>query len=511
MYKMASICKRGATMMKSSLIRINLIFILLILLIPNLTSAESKTFIKEYTYQASEEDSRNSSRTIALREVKRLLLEELGTYLESITEVQNFQLTKDQITTLTAGIVQTNIVEEKWDGHTYWLKSKIAADSGDVIKSIDALHKDRQKTKELEELRKRSEDLLKENERLRKELTVAKGEKRQQTIADYDENIKYLTANEWFEKGYASHTSGNYNDAINAYSKAIELNPKLAMAYNNRGNAYYMLGNHRQAIHDLDKAIELDPKLALAYHNRGLAYNGLGNYNQAIHDLDKAIELDPKFAGAYVARGIVYVQLRNRKQALNDFNRAIKVDPKFAPAYASRGIVYIKLRNRKQELNDYNRAIEVDPKFAPAYYFRGNYYRRHGNKELAMQDFKMAARLGDQDAQNFLKAEGIDWSSEGVPSITSSDKPAQKPEKKDEFSSSATSPDKTQQKPIKNVEPSTVADDLYKKIKAIVLMNGNSIEGKILSWNPDIVKILTKDGKVLSYDFKKEVQTFITE
>jgi hypothetical protein len=76
--------------------------------------AETRTFIKEYKYQASEDDSRNSSRVIALREVKRLLLEELGTYLESETEVRNFQLTRDQITMLTAGIVQTEIVAEKW-------------------------------------------------------------------------------------------------------------------------------------------------------------------------------------------------------------------------------------------------------------------------------------------------------------------------------------------------------------------------------------------------------------
>ena len=62
--------------------------------------AEIKTFMKDYTYRAGDEDSRNSSRTIALKEVKKLLLEELGTYLESQTEVKNFQMTKDQITTL---------------------------------------------------------------------------------------------------------------------------------------------------------------------------------------------------------------------------------------------------------------------------------------------------------------------------------------------------------------------------------------------------------------------------
>ena len=140
--------------------------------------AETKTFIKEYTYQASEDDSRNSSRVIALREVKRLLLEELGTYLESETEVKNFQLTKDQITTLTAGIVQTEIVAEKWDGRLYWLKSKITADPDKVVQSINELRKDRDKTKELEAMRQKSDELLREVERLRKVMASAKNDKR---------------------------------------------------------------------------------------------------------------------------------------------------------------------------------------------------------------------------------------------------------------------------------------------------------------------------------------------
>ena len=98
--------------MTSTLARIIFLSFLFLLFSPHLASAETKTFIKEYTYRASEDDSRNSSRVTAMREVKRLLLEELGTYLESITEVKNFQLTKDQITSLTAGIVRAEIVDE---------------------------------------------------------------------------------------------------------------------------------------------------------------------------------------------------------------------------------------------------------------------------------------------------------------------------------------------------------------------------------------------------------------
>ena len=48
-------------------------------------NAETKTFIREYEYQASEMDSKISSRVIAFQEVKRLLLEEIGTYLQSQT------------------------------------------------------------------------------------------------------------------------------------------------------------------------------------------------------------------------------------------------------------------------------------------------------------------------------------------------------------------------------------------------------------------------------------------
>jgi exonuclease VII large subunit len=165
-------------------------------------SAETKTFIKEYTYQAGDEDSKNSCRVIALREVKRLLLEELGTYLKSETEVKNFQLTKDQIITLTAGIVGTELIEDKWDGKTYWLKAKISANPENVTKAINTLRKDREKVEELEELRKKSEELLKENERLSKELKTAMGNAQKDLSRAYKQNIDNLSATEWFERGY---------------------------------------------------------------------------------------------------------------------------------------------------------------------------------------------------------------------------------------------------------------------------------------------------------------------
>ena len=86
--------------------------------------AEMKTFIKEYTYQASELDSKNSCKAIATEQLKRALPEELGTYVESKTVVRESQLDKDEITTLTAGVLQVAAMDEKWDGKVYCSKHK---------------------------------------------------------------------------------------------------------------------------------------------------------------------------------------------------------------------------------------------------------------------------------------------------------------------------------------------------------------------------------------------------
>ena len=108
---------------------------------------------------------------------------------------------------------------------------------------------------------------------------------------------------------------------------AIEVDPDLALAYNNRGWAYIELEQYEQAVADCTKAIELDPELALAYSNRGLAYLRLGQYEQTVADCTRAIELDPDLALAYNNRGQAYLELEQYDQAVADFDRAIEIDP----------------------------------------------------------------------------------------------------------------------------------------------------------------------------------------
>ena len=117
--------------------------------------AEDITFTKEYTYQASDIDSKVSSRANALQEVKRALLQQLGTYLISETQVKNYRMTKDQVTTLTAGIVSAEILQERWDGTSYYLRAKLTVDPQEVANAVKVLGDDREKTRELEAEKKK--------------------------------------------------------------------------------------------------------------------------------------------------------------------------------------------------------------------------------------------------------------------------------------------------------------------------------------------------------------------
>ncbi len=81
--------------------------------------------------------------------------------------------------------------------------------------------------------------------------------------------------------------------AVADYGKAIELDPQYAKAYNNRGNAYATLGEEESALEDYSKALELDRNLHLVYFNRGLLHYRVGDHEQAIADLEMYLQLVP--------------------------------------------------------------------------------------------------------------------------------------------------------------------------------------------------------------------------
>jgi tetratricopeptide (TPR) repeat protein len=142
-------------------------------------------------------------------------------------------------------------------------------------------------------------------------------------------------------------------------SAGEEISTEAAKHYN-RANAYVHNGQYDQAIVEYTKAIELEPRLADAYFNRGLAYVKKGQYDdQAIVDFTEAIELSSGLAApAYYYRGFCYFMKGVYGRALSDANKAAESDATYANAYLLKASVYEKMERTTEAIEAYRNFIK---------------------------------------------------------------------------------------------------------------------------------------------------------
>jgi tetratricopeptide (TPR) repeat protein len=106
----------------------------------------------------------------------------------------------------------------------------------------------------------------------------------------------------------------------------IRLNPRLAVAYSNRGVVGLSNGAYDKALADFNEAIRLDAHDDAAYCNRGGAHISRGEFDAAIIDLDEAIRLQPRNAFAYANRSLAWDQKGEQEKAMADYRRADELD-----------------------------------------------------------------------------------------------------------------------------------------------------------------------------------------
>ncbi len=97
-------------------------------------------------------------------------------------------------------------------------------------------------------------------------------------------------------RGTARAGLGDYNSAIADCNRAIKLNPRNALAYNNRANNKLRLRDYAGALSDCNRSIALNPNSGLPYYNRGFALTNLGDQAGALADWQKAVQMQASFA-----------------------------------------------------------------------------------------------------------------------------------------------------------------------------------------------------------------------
>lgn len=116
-----------------------------------------------------------------------------------------------------------------------------------------------------------------------------------------------------------------FDAAFDDIQKAIKLEP-TAERYNMLGLLHYLMFDYIQAIEAYTKAIEINPNLAVIWENRALAHEVSANYQEAIKDYLQSLQLNPD---PYVFNklGEIYRTLGNTAEAKSCFVKATELDP----------------------------------------------------------------------------------------------------------------------------------------------------------------------------------------
>eukprot|EP01028_Stygiella_incarcerata_P009628 TRINITY_DN460_c0_g1_i14.p2 TRINITY_DN460_c0_g1~~TRINITY_DN460_c0_g1_i14.p2 ORF type:complete len:100 (-),score=20.57 TRINITY_DN460_c0_g1_i14:619-918(-) len=94
----------------------------------------------------------------------------------------------------------------------------------------------------------------------------------------------------YFERANTHYTRGSYEEAIEDYTKSIELDGGDAITYTHRGDArvYARLGRHEEAVSDYTYYFELGSREAIAFRNRADVCHTIGQYEKATCDRERA-------------------------------------------------------------------------------------------------------------------------------------------------------------------------------------------------------------------------------
>ncbi|XP_060100944.1 RNA polymerase II-associated protein 3 isoform X1 [Heteronotia binoei] len=252
------------------------------------------------------------------------------------------------------------------------------------------------------------------------------------------------------EKGNNYFKQGNYDAAIECYTKGMNADPYNPVLPTNRASAFFRMKKYSVAESDCNLALAIDKNYTKAYARRGAARLVLQNYMGAKEDYEKVLELDPdnfeaknelrKIEQAVMSKEdfqseetdahkrmqtveeIKQIDLEQLKQkaiaekdlgngyfkegkyeaAIECYTRGIAADGTNALLPANRAMAYLKIQKYEEAEKDCSEALLLDSSYSKAYARRGTAREAMRKFKEAIQDFEMVLKLepGNKQAIN---------------------------------------------------------------------------------------------------------------
>ena len=164
-----------------------------------------------------------------------------------------------------------------------------------------------------------------------------------------------------YQRANQAAKQGNLIDALAAYTRILELYPRAASMFYERGVTFNKLDLYQQAVNDLDKAISLRPRFPAALTERGLTLTEMGKTEDALADIGKALSLDPGYAIAHQNKGYAEARAGRWQEALASADMGCRLEPDNLTYRAGRGEIYVHLGQYDKARRDLQACLDNAP------------------------------------------------------------------------------------------------------------------------------------------------------
>jgi serine/threonine protein kinase/Tfp pilus assembly protein PilF len=211
----------------------------------------------------------------------------------------------------------------------------------------------------------------------------------------------------YIEASYAGTIEREPDKDFRILKEIVEKYPKEKRAYENLGGYYANKRMYDQAIEEYIKALELDPTYGWALNHLAYTYSDVGDFEKAMEYFEKYASVSPGDANPIDSMAELYFLMGRLDEAIAKYKEALKVKPDFYMANDSIGYIYALKENYPEAMDWIDKYIAEAP--SPGvkgwgYFVKGFFHCWLGSYEQSLREFRKASELAEEIRNEHQKA-----------------------------------------------------------------------------------------------------------
>ncbi|MEO2053130.1 MAG: tetratricopeptide repeat protein [Allomuricauda sp.] len=206
----------------------------------------------------------------------------------------------------------------------------------------------------------------------------------------FNVSCDFTSPEEYYDLAIDQVDKGNYQVAIELFSKAIQKRQKFRPALLQRGFCKMQLERHLEAIEDFESILNFDSDNTLALFNLGNCYYNLAEFDKSIQFYNKALKTEGALSNESVQVNLILVG-----DVDNDSNYSLyKNEIRF-----ERGTSFFKNNEFEKAILDFEKVLKTNYRKAECYFWMGHSSLGLNDSIQACQYFTMSADLGFEESK----------------------------------------------------------------------------------------------------------------